>query len=326
MSGGDRPAGRARTVFFGSGGFAVPVLDALVDAPETELVAVVSGPDRPAGRHGALTATPLAERARSLGLRVLTPLRVRAPESIAELAGLRLELGVLADYGQLVPQSILDLPRHGILNLHPSLLPRHRGAAPIPATILAGDRVTGVTLMRMDAGLDSGPIVAVEAVDLDGTETAPELEHRLAGVAAGLLRRSLGGWLGGALHERPQPDEGVTLTRPLRRGDGLVDPLLPAELLARQVRAYLPWPGSFLETDAGRLVVWAGEAGRGSSAPGTLVGTDDGGLALATVDGLLHLREVQLAGRRRIVAAELRRGHPSLAGSRVNMAAAATSA
>lgn len=326
MSASGRPIGRARTVFFGSGGFAVPVLDALLEAPEVELVAAVSGPDRPAGRHGAPTATPVARHARSVGVRVLTPARVRAPDSVAELAALRPDLGVLADYGQIVPQAILDLPAHGILNLHPSLLPRHRGAAPIPAAILAGDRATGVTLMRMDAGLDSGPIVAVEPVPLDGSEEAPDLELRLAGVAAGLLARSIDGWLDGTLRARPQPDEGVTLTRPLRRDDGRLDPLLPAEVLARQVRAYLPWPGSFVETVAGRLVVWSASAEQGSGAPGTLEGTGDGGLTLATVDGVLRLLEVQLAGRRRISAAEVRRGHPALAGSRVGGPATAASA
>ena len=153
---------------------------------------------------------------------------------------------MLADYGQIVPAALLD-PPFGALNLHPSLLPRHRGASPIPAAIVAGDRETGVTLMRMDAGLDTGPIVAVERLPLAGSETAPELEARLADLAADLLARSLEPWLRGDLPATPQPEEGATLTRPLRREDGRLDPALPAADLERRVRAYLPWPGTFLE-------------------------------------------------------------------------------
>ena len=171
---------------------------------------------------------------------------------MAETLALEPELAVLADYGQLVPAPILELP-HGALNLHPSLLPRHRGATPIPATILAGDATTGVTLMRMDAGLDTGPIVAQERRRLDGDETAAELEADLAERAAGLLTRSLDPYLAGELIPHPQPDEGATLTRPLRRDDGRMDPTRPAVDLERQVRAYQPWPGSYLVTPAGRL-------------------------------------------------------------------------
>lgn len=335
---------RARTVFFGSGSFAVPILEALVGAPEVELVGVVSAPDRPAGRGGETRSVPVVRRARELGLSVLQPARVRAPEAIAAIARLRPDLGVLADYGQLIPEALLALPPWGILNVHPSVLPRHRGAAPIQATILAGDREAGVTLIRMDAGLDSGPIVAAERWPLDGTETAPELEARAAAAGAALLRRSLAGWLAGTLAARPQPAEGVTPTRPLRREDGRLDPARTAVELERQVRAYQPWPGSFVETSAGRLVVWrasvraegagpggqaagapdrpakgdAGqvEGGAGRAEPGRLV-VDGDGLGLVTADGLLRLEEVQLAGRRRMRAPELRRGHPELVGERV---------
>ena len=163
---------------------------------------------------------------------------------------------MLADYGRLIPPAVLDLPRHGALNLHPSLLPRHRGAVPVPAAILAGDATTGVTLMRMDAGLDTGPILAQRSVDLDGTEVAPALEARLAALAADLLEETLPDWLAGTLQARPQPVEGATLTRPLRRADGWLDPARPAVELERQVRAYQPWPGSFVEADGERLVVW----------------------------------------------------------------------
>lgn len=313
---------RARTVFFGSGSFAVPILEALVSAPEIELVGVVAAPDRPSGRGGRIQSVPVVRRARELGLPVLQPARVRDPEVIEAIARLRPDLGVLADYGRLIPEALLALPARGILNLHPSLLPRHRGAAPIQATILAGDREAGVTLIRMDAGLDTGPIVAVERWPLGGRETAPELEARAAAAGAALLRRSLAGWLAGTLPAHAQPAEGVTLTRPLRRADGHLDPARTAAELERQVRAYQPWPGSYLDSSLGRLVVWrasvladgAGPAGRAE--PGQLVAVGDG-LGLVTAHGLLRLEEVQLAGRRRMTGPELRRGHPELVGERV---------
>ena len=185
---------------------------------------------------------------------VLTPERLRSPAAIEAILALEPELLVLADYGRLVPAELLEL-RFGALNLHPSLLPRHRGASPIPAAILAGDAETGVTLMNMDSGLDTGPIVAQARVALSGRETAPALEERLAREADALLARSLGPWVRGELPANPQPDQGATLTRLLRRDDGLLDATQPAELLERQVRAYQPWPGSFLETPSGRLIV-----------------------------------------------------------------------
>lgn len=313
------PPGAVRTLFLGSGAFGVPILEALADAPGMEVVAVVSVPDRPVGRRGELTPVPVAARAREMGLPLHQPTGIREPELLVALAALAPGLGVLADFGRIVPRALLDMPRHGFLNLHPSLLPRHRGAAPVPATILAGDREAGVTLMLMDEGLDTGPIVASERWPLVGTETAPDLEASAAAAAARLLRASLPGWLDGSIVPRPQPETGATLTRPLRREDGALEPGRGVDLLERQVRAYQPWPGSFLESVAGRLLVWRATAAGGPAegqVPGTLV-PNGSGLALVAADGLLELDEVQLAGRRRMRGDELRRGHPELVGSRV---------
>jgi methionyl-tRNA formyltransferase len=310
---------RARTVFLGSGGFAVPVLRASLGHPGIDLVAVVTAPPRPAGRRGELASTPVA-RAVPPPIQILTPARLRAPGSLAELGALRPELALLADYGQIVPAPLLELP-HGALNLHPSLLPRHRGASPIAATILAGDQETGVTLMRMDPGLDTGDIVATERVSLAGDETAPALEDRLAELAADLLSRSLGPWLAGALPPRPQSETGATMTRPLRREDGRLDPRRTAVELERQVRAYQPWPGSFVELPGvGRLVVWAAavtrpspdEAAASSTAPGTV-----GPEGLATTDGWLVLHEVQPAGGRRMPWTAFVRGRPAVVGASI---------
>jgi methionyl-tRNA formyltransferase len=307
-----------RTVFFGSGAFAIPILDALAAAPEVDVIGVVSAPDRPTGRRAELTPVPLAARARALRLPLVQPARLRAPEAVAAVGALRPALGVLADYGQIVPRAVLELPAHGILNVHPSALPRHRGATPIPATILAGDPEAAVSLIRMDEGLDTGPIVAQERWPLDGTETAPALEADAARRGAALLCRVLAAWLGGTLVPTPQDAEGVTLTRPLRREDGRLDPASSAIELERQVRAYVPWPGSFVDTDRGRLIVHEAEAvgPQPGDMPGVLVADGDG-LALATSAGRLRIRMAQLAGRRPTDAASLRRGASELVGQRV---------
>jgi methionyl-tRNA formyltransferase len=305
-------------VFLGSGTFAVPILDAVMSAPELELVGVVSAPDRPSGRHGHLTAVPVAARARALGLPLLQPTRVRAPEAIAEIAALQPDLGVLADYGQIIPPSLLSVPRYGIVNVHPSDLPRHRGASPIAATIAAGDPSATVCLIEMDAGLDTGPVIARETWPLDGTETAPELELDAARRGAALLLATIDEWLAGRRRATPQGSSGASLTRPLRREDGRLDPARSAPELERQIRAYQPWPGSFVETPEGRLIVHraAVAAEEPSDQPGILVADRDG-LALTTAAGRLRLLDVQLAGRRRTDAASLRRGAPGLVGRSV---------
>jgi methionyl-tRNA formyltransferase len=321
-----RAAGRARTIFFGSGSFAVPILEAVAAHPRLELVAVVTVPDRPAGRGSTLRPTPVALRARAMWVPLLQPARIRAPEAIAELGGLRPELGVLADYGQIIPGALIDMPRLGILNVHPSLLPRHRGATPIQAAIAEGDSRTGVTIIRMDERVDTGPIVATTDWSLAGTERAPDLEAFAAREGAALLEREIAGWLDGSSAARPQPDLGASLTRTLRREDGRLDPTRPAAELERHVRAYVPWPGSFLETDAGRLGVQVASTAPAASddAPGTLVGHDDR-LALATAAGRLVLEQVQLAGKRPMAGDEFLRGQPGLVGTSVASGARARS-
>jgi methionyl-tRNA formyltransferase len=319
-----RAADRARTIFLGSGAFAVPILDAIVGDPRLDLVGIVTAPDRPAGRGRTLLPTPVALRARAMWIPLLQPVRVREPEVVAEIAALRPDVAVLADYGQIVPPELLELPPKGFLNVHPSLLPRHRGASPIQATIASGDEQAGVTIMSMNEGLDTGPIVAITAWPTSGTETAPELEGRAANEGAALLTSSLGDWLTGRIEPRPQDEAGATLTRRLRRRDAALDPARPASELERQVRAQLPWPGSAIETAAGRLTVH-----RASTAPalegdeaGTLVG-HDGGIALATADGRLVLDEVQLSGRRQLSGDDFLRGQRELLGTKVGAAAAA---
>ena len=319
-----RAADRARTIFFGSGAFAVPILDALSADPRLELVAVVTAPDRPAGRGRLMRPTPVALRAQATWVPLLKPARLRELDAVAQVAELRPDLGVLADYGQIVPRSVLDLPPRGILNVHPSLLPRHRGATPVAATIAAGDDRAGVTIIRMDDGIDTGPIVARQSWPLTGRERAPELEARTAREGAELLARTIGPWLDGTAPEIPQTAPGATVTRTFRRADGRLDPARPAVELERQVRALDPWPGTFLETPEGRLAVH--DASVAPSEPGDAEGTlllNGDRLALATAEGRLVLDRVQLAGRRAVGGDEFLRGQGRLVGTRVGEPAAA---
>jgi methionyl-tRNA formyltransferase len=303
------PDGRVRTVFLGSGAFAVPALHRLAEHPSVLLVGVVTAPPRPVGRRRIVTPTPVGATAAELSLGpVLTPERLRAADAVAEVLALRPGLLVLADYGQIVPPALLGLP-HGALNLHPSALPRFRGATPVQAAILAGDPETAVTLMQMDEGLDTGPVVAQARVPLSGTESAPELEARLADVGASLLGRSLPGWLDGTMPAVPQAAAGVVITRPLGREDARLDPSRPAAELERQVRAHLPWPGSFAEVDDERLIVERASVAPSATGdrPGLLV-QEGRHPALATVDGRLVLEAVVPPGRRPMTGADWLRG------------------
>jgi methionyl-tRNA formyltransferase len=312
--------GAARTIFLGSGYFAVPAAEVLARDPRINLLGVVVAPARqPVDPANDLPVAQWATR-RQVGM--YRPQKLRDQASIDGIARGKPDLLVLADYGQLVPGAILEMPRLGALNLHPSLLPRHRGASPVEAAILAGDSETGVSLMRMDAGLDTGPLIAQRRVPLRRDETAPELEGMLANVAAELLSESLGPWLAGEIAPVAQDAEGATMTRPLRREDGRLDPGGGIEFLDRQIRAYQPWPGTFVETLSGRIKVWdARPLDAGSSrTPGQLVRLPANRLALAARDGLLELVEVQPAGGRRMTGAELLRGRPELAGTSILMA------
>lgn len=309
---------RARTVFFGSGAFAVPVLDAVARAAELALEAVVTAPPRPAGRQRAPAPTAVGARAAALGVPLLQPERLGDPAFLAALGALQPAVGILADYGKILPAAVLDSVPRGILNLHPSLLPRHRGATPIPAAILDGDPETGVTLFRMDAGMDTGPLVAAARTPIDPGEDAPSLEARLADLAGELVARWIGPYLRGDVVPRPQPATGISVTRLFRRRDGRLDAELPAALLECRVRALRPWPGTFVELSEGRLAVLrAAVAGAATGdQPGTLV-AEGAGLALATGAGRLVLLEVRPAGGRSMDGAAYRRGHPAAVGSRV---------
>lgn len=321
------PARPLRLVFMGTSAFAVPSLVALAALTELTIVQVVTQPARPSGRGRSLQPTPVQTMAEHLGLPVWQPERLRRPEAVARLRDCSPELIVVAAYGQLLSPAVLALPSHGCLNVHASLLPRYRGASPIVGALLAGETETGVTIMLMDAGLDTGPILSQRATPIEPDETAQALTERLADLGARLLGETLPAWLAGQLAPRPQAEHLATLTRPVRKEDGWIDWAHPAEVIVRAVRAYTPWPGAVttLRCDerTERLVIRAarawpgpdptrhgsGPVGRGEAPlrPGE-GGLSDGRAVIGTGQGLLEPISVQPAGRRPMTYSDFLRG------------------
>ena len=295
--------------------FAVPVLEALADAHR--VVGVVTQPDRPAGRGRRLAPSPVKQVALEHGLMLSQPHSLRTPEAVAQLSAWRPEVIVVAAFGQILPQDVLDIPPHGCLNVHGSLLPRWRGAAPVTAAILAGDEVTGVTIMQMDAGLDTGPVLAQREELIAPDDTQATLEKRLARLGAELLVETLVAYLAGSLLPRSQSDEGATYAGQLRKEDGWLDWSRPAVELDRRVRAFTPWPGAFTMWRGRRLKVLRAvplPAWRGGVSPGTVVALA-GGVVVATGEGALRLEEVQLAGKRPMDIGAFLRGQRDFVGS-----------
>ncbi len=287
----------------GSPDFAVPSLIALHEARH-QIVAVYSQPPRPVGRSHAVRPCPVHAAAEQLGLEVRTPVRLRTDVAAqAAFAALHLDVAVVVAYGLIVPEAMLAAPRHGCLNIHASLLPRWRGAAPIQAAILAGDTETGVTIIRLDAGLDTGPMLLSERVAIASTTTAAVLHHTLGRIGARLILR--------ALEEDPpgvlQPAEGATYAPKLGREDARIDWTWNAAAVERQVRAFDPWPGTFTRLDGAVLKVLAAGLAEGNGEPGVAV---DERLTVACGEGALRLTRVQLAGRAAMDAADFLRGHP----------------
>jgi methionyl-tRNA formyltransferase len=309
----------ARIVFMGTPVFAVPVLEALADTHQ--VVGVVTQPDRPAGRGRRLTPSCVKEVALERGLPLSQPQSLRTPEAVAHLAAWEPDVIAVAAFGQILRQNVLDLPPRGCLNVHASLLPRWRGAAPVPAAILAGDEVTGVTIMRMDVGLDTGPILAQREESIRPDDTQATLEDRLARLGAELLLEALPAYLAGDLLPRPQPAEGATYAGQLRKEDGRLDWACAAIELDRRVRAFTPWPGAFTTWRGRRLKVLRAAPSpewRGDAPPGTVFALADG-LAVATGEGALRLEEVQLAGKRPIDVTAFLRGQRDFLGSQLEV-------
>lgn len=286
-----------RVVFMGSPDFALPGLRAL--ASRYQIVGVVTQPDRASGRGRALKPPPVKTLALELGLPLVQPEKLRQPEAVQQLRAWNPDLIVVAAFGQILKPEVLDLPRFGCLNVHASLLPRWRGAAPINAAILAGDEETGVTIMKMDAGLDTGGILAQRAFRLSPDVTAGAAFDALSALGADLLLESLPDYLAGKLTPVPQPEDGVTYAPMLKKEDGRLDFARPADELERRVRAMNPWPGAWFEWDGNLLKVaraktLGGEKGRASGIRLVVEGRP----AVTCADGALVLEEVQPAGKR----------------------------
>jgi methionyl-tRNA formyltransferase len=296
----------------GTPAFACPTLEALLARPHDRVVGVVCQPDRPRGR-GLATEPPAVKRvAMAHAVPVVQPERVRDPAFLAELGALAPDVVVVAAYGRILPPSVLDLPRHGCVNVHASLLPRHRGAAPIAWAILAGDRVTGITIMAMNEEMDAGDILLQREIPIGPDETGGSLAEKLAQLGASALVDALDGLQAGTLTPRPQPAEGISFAPRIEREHGRLDWRRPAEALERQVRALAPAPSAFT-TLGGRLLkvhrarVTSGGAG---ADPGQVLRAGADGIVVETAQGGLALLEVQLEGRRRLPADRFLAGHP----------------
>lgn len=287
-----------RVAFMGTPEFAVPSLGVLLHAGY-DLVAVYTREDQPAGRGQRLEASPVKRYALAHGLALQQPPSLRAPDEQAVLAGLAPDLLVVAAYGLILSQAVLDIPRLGCINVHGSLLPRHRGASPIAAAILAGDAEAGVSIMLMDAGVDTGPVLSMRSIPVAQEDTTGSLTAKLADLGAELLVHTLPPWLRGELAPKAQSDEGATFAPRIAKEDGRIDWTEPAELIAREVRAYQPWPSAHTTWNGQTLKVLKTHAAAGpAGAPGAVIAGGWGAAGVATGDGILWLEEVQLAGKK----------------------------
>jgi len=299
--------------FMGTPEFAVPVLAALRDAGH-RILRVYTAPSRPAGRGQNERPSAVGEFARARGLALATPATLRAPETQAEFAALGADAAVVAAYGLILPLAVLAAPRLGCCNVHASLLPRWRGAAPIQRAILAGDAETGVTIMRMEEGLDTGPMLLAERVPIAPDATAGALHDRLAALGARLMVRALAELEAGRAVARPQPKDGVTYAAKIGKGETRLDWSRPAAELERAVRAFAPAPGAWFASADARIRVLAAAVEEGMGAPGTVL---DGRLLIACGKGALRPVTVQRAGGNPMPADDFLRGHPLAAGTRL---------
>jgi len=307
----------ARIVFFGTPRFGVPVLEAL--AQHHQVLGVITQPDRVAGRGRAQRAMPAVKQtAQKLGLPVLQPASLRHDAKVLEwLQQSAADLFVVAAFGQLLPPSILAIPAHGCIGVHASLLPDLRGAAPVAAAILRGDRETGVSLMLTDAGMDTGPIIAQRRISIAPDDTTESLSEKLAFLGAELLIETLPAWLAGQITPVPQDDSRATYAPPIKKSDGLIDWRLSAEEIARRVRAFSPWPGAFTSYLGKNLRVLRARPlpdFEHVAIPGTVVEGSEG-IGVVTGKGLLLLETVQLEGKRGISAREFACGQRQFVGS-----------
>ncbi len=290
-----------RTIFLGTPEFAVPTLEALAGAGH-EVVAVFTQPDRPKGRGNQLAEPPVKIVAKRLGLAIFQPERIRRPENVELLRGFEADVMVVVGYGQIIPQAIIDLPRFGILNVHASLLPKYRGAAPIQWAIASGEQVTGVTIMQIDAGLDTGDMLQRESLSIDPGETAPQLSARLAPLGARLLVDTLRTIAAGEAVKQPQNNPEATSARILKKEDGLIDWTNTAAIIYNRLRGFQPWPGAYTSFRGQQLSISRAALADGNAAPGLLVPESRRLFVGCGGNSRLEILELQLAGKKRVTA------------------------
>jgi len=303
-----------KTIFMGTAELACASLKGLAQAPGVQLVAVVSQPDKPRGRDLKVQPTPVKALALASAIPVLQPARARDVAFIEQLRQLQPDLIAVAAYGQILPQAILDLPRFGCLNVHTSLLPKYRGAAPIQWAILEGEPETGVTIMKMDAGLDTGDILTQVTTPIAAADHAQSLHDRLARLGGELLVSTIPDYVAGRITPRPQPKEGFSYARRLTKEDGRLDWTQPARSIWNRVSAFTPWPGAFtfqqIEGKPRLLKIWSAQVeATGAGQPGEVLHADKSGIVVACGEEALRILELQREGGRRLNTGEFLAGH-----------------
>lgn len=300
-----------RIAFMGTPDFSVPAFDALLAAGH-EVACVYTQPPRPAGRGQKERKSPVHLRAEAEGLEVRTPVSLKDAEAQAAFAALDLDVAVVVAYGLILPAPILEAPRRGCINIHASLLPRWRGAAPIQRALLAGDTETGVTIMQMDEGLDTGPELLRESIGIGATMNAGELHDGLCALGSRLIVEALAGLESGAITPVPQTEDGATYAKKIERGEERIDWTRSAAEIARHVRGFAPWPGAWCEQEGDRIKVLVAEVAEGAGQPGEVL---DDALRVACGDGAVRLLRAQRAGRGAMDAEEYLRGRPVARGT-----------
>ncbi len=298
-----------RIVFIGAGEIGVPTLQALLKS-EHEVVGIVTQPDKPVGRAQIIEPPPIKKALAGAKMPILQPARIKEHQAIAEIRALIPDVIVVMAYGQILPRDVLEIPKIACINLHASLLPRWRGAAPVQAAIAAGDRETGITVMYMDEGLDTGDILLHRKIDILPTDTGGSLHDRLAKIAPDALLDSLRLFVEGRAPRTPQDNSLATYAPKLKRDDGRIDWSEPAEMIERKIRAFNPWPGAFTKIERQALKIFSGSVVGLSGEPGKILRSEKE-LVIAAGKGALSLGEVQLEGKRRMNAMEFLRGYAS---------------
>ncbi len=308
-----------RVLFMGSGTLACPALERLLDDPTYDVVTVVTQPDKPKGRHRAVAPCPAKEYAETKGVPVMTPERIGADEAVEEIRALSPDIIVVAAYGQYIKPAVLEIPPLEAINIHPSLLPKYRGASPIQWAVANGEEETGVTILYVSKEMDAGDIVLQRRMPIDPDDTAASLTPRLAELGAALLMDALAGIRAGTAARYPQAHEEATVVHKLEKEDGRIDWSLPAETIRNRVRGFNPWPGCFTTLDGRLLKVWKAEVLSGShaEAPGAVLRCEAAGPVIATGEGTLRLAEVQPEGKKAMSGTAFLCGHPLPPGLRL---------